>query len=169
MPALFVKPAMEGSSKGIYDFNKALSVDDLNSAAQKLRLRFPGQDLLVETFLSGREFTVSLLGTGDEASVLGSIEHAWAPDAGIDFWTHSIKEDEKTAGAEIDVAAKVDPKDPVVQAAEALALRTWRALGCRDGGRVDVRCQGSGEHAKPFVMEVSQACTSKNVPEGCNH
>jgi len=154
MPALFVKPAMEGSSKGIYDFCKASSADALNAAVKTLRLHFADQDLLVETFLGGREFTVSLLSTGPDAYVLGSIEHGFAPGVTVDFFARSIKEDDNVLTSYLDIA-KVDPTDPLVQAAEALALQAWRALGCRDGGRVDVRCQGHGEHARPFVMEVN--------------
>jgi len=36
--------------------------------------------------------------------------------------------------------------------ASAVALVAWRALGCRDAGRVDLRCDGAGE---PLFMEVN--------------
>jgi D-alanine-D-alanine ligase len=40
----------------------------------------------------------------------------------------------------------------VVAATEAVALRAWRVLGCRDGGRADLRCDESGA---PQFMEVN--------------
>jgi D-alanine-D-alanine ligase len=35
---------------------------------------------------------------------------------------------------------------------ESLALRAWRALGCRDAGRIDVRLDETGE---PHFIEVN--------------
>jgi D-alanine-D-alanine ligase len=42
--------------------------------------------------------------------------------------------------------------DDEVQRAENIALAAWRALDCRDGGRVDLR---SDENGQPQFMEVN--------------
>lgn len=42
--------------------------------------------------------------------------------------------------------------DEEVRRAEALALAAWRVLGCRDGGRIDVRSNG---HGQPSFLEVN--------------
>jgi D-alanine-D-alanine ligase len=42
--------------------------------------------------------------------------------------------------------------DPVVAQVEAMAVAAWRALGCRDGGRMDIRCDGQG---RPSFIEVN--------------
>ena len=44
------------------------------------------------------------------------------------------------------------PEDPVVREVERIALASWRALGCRDGGRVDIRCDGD---QRPNFIEVN--------------
>src|SRR4029078_2623220 len=44
------------------------------------------------------------------------------------------------------------PGDETVQRAEDIALRAWRLLGCRDAGRVDLRCDALGQ---PQFMEVN--------------
>jgi D-alanine-D-alanine ligase len=40
----------------------------------------------------------------------------------------------------------------VAAAAERVALEAWRVLGCRDGGRVDLRCDAQ---QRPQFMEVN--------------
>ncbi len=46
---------------------------ELRSVATELLARFR-QPVLVETYLPGREFTVGIVGTGDEARALGVME-----------------------------------------------------------------------------------------------
>ena len=45
-----------------------------------------------------------------------------------------------------------DEQDPEVREAEAVALAAWRALNCRDAGRVDLRSDSAG---RPNFMEVN--------------
>ena len=53
--------------------------------------------------------------------------------------------------------------------AEAVALAAWRVLGCRDGGRVDLRCDAAG---RPLFMEVNPLAglhpTHSDLPILCN-
>jgi D-alanine-D-alanine ligase-like ATP-grasp enzyme len=74
---VFLKPVTEGSSKGIDHPNRANNAGELEIAVQNLKIRCPGQDILIETFLPGREYTISILGTGCESRVIGVREHLW--------------------------------------------------------------------------------------------
>ncbi len=70
---LFLKPVAEGSGKGVDGRSKVDNKAELESVAKDLLARFH-QPVLVEEFLPGREFTVGLIGTGADATVLGVSE-----------------------------------------------------------------------------------------------
>src|SRR5262249_37503840 len=70
---VFLKPVAEGSGKGVNERSRASNAAEMKSVALDLLARFR-QPVLVETYLSGREFTVGITGTGEEASVLGVME-----------------------------------------------------------------------------------------------
>ncbi|BCR84009.1 D-alanine--D-alanine ligase family protein [Aspergillus chevalieri] len=146
---LFIKPACEGSSKGIYPFSKVTSPSELENGVKKLQARFLGQSILVEKYLTGNEYTVSLLGTGNSAKVLGSLQVNWSNPADGGFYTVSNKNEQGNEHLDQFVDAHNNPE---VQAAEDLALRTWHALECCDVGRVDVRF---GANGKPYVLELN--------------
>lgn len=144
---LFAKPVAEGTSKGISGASKIVDRPALERVCRDLLEQFH-QPVLVETFLSGREFTIGLAGTGAAAEVLGTMEIHLLPGAEADVYSYSNKME--YADRVRYTPARAD--DDEVRRAEALALAAWRALGCRDGGRVDVR---SNERGEPSFIEVN--------------
>ncbi len=87
---LFVKPVAEGTGKGVTAESKIVDGNALRSVGAALLARCR-QPVLVETFLPGREFTVGILGTGDEARVIGSIEIMLLPSAEAEVYSCSNK------------------------------------------------------------------------------
>jgi len=143
---LFVKPVAEGTGKGISARSRVESPAALRAAAADLLARF-GQDVLAETYLPGREFTVGLAGVGAAAEVLGLMEVEFTnPCAGAAIYSYETKADYENR-----VRYQV-PRDGVAAAAAELALACWRALGCRDAGRIDIRCDAAGA---PCFIEVN--------------
>lgn len=143
---LFLKPVAEGSGKGVDEKSKVDGPEDLRATATDLLARFC-QPVLVETFLSGREFTVGITGTGAEAEVLGVTEIV--PLAGYVGAGYGFANKQENWEDKLEIA--VAPPD-YAKAAGDVALAAWRALRCRDGGRIDVRCDGSGA---PHFIEVN--------------
>jgi D-alanine-D-alanine ligase len=142
---LFLKPVAEGSGKGVGAMSK---VDDRNALARTatdLLARFR-QPVLVEEFLPGREFTVGITGTGSEAKVLGVSEIV--PKA--NFIGHGYGFENKEQWE--DKLSIVRATDAESQAAGNVALVAWRALRCRDGGRIDIRQDRAGQ---PCFIEVN--------------
>jgi len=135
---LFAKPVAEGSSKGVTGkslvTSKAALVEICSELLEKYR-----QPVIVEEYLSGREFTVGVLGTGHDARALGTLEVVLLE--GADAGVYSYRN--KTQWENI-VRYGLLESSPLRTEVESVALATWRCLGCRDGGRVDVRLDGGG-------------------------
>jgi len=134
---LFAKPVAEGTAKGIDSRNKIKAPGELDAICRRLLTDYR-QPVLVETYLSGREFTVGIVGTGEKARSVGTVEIVLLDSAEPDVYTYVNKE-------ECEERVRYDfIHGGIADAAESLALAAWRGLGCRDGGRVDVRADANG-------------------------
>jgi len=142
---LFLKPVAEGSGKGIGTNNKVADKAAMRATAADLLARF-GQPVLVEPYLPGREFTVAITGTGAQAEVLGVSEIVKLAGYVGDGYGLQNKEDWH---GRLDIIG-APPAD--AKASGDVALAAWRALRCRDGGRIDIRYDAAG---KPNFIEVN--------------
>lgn len=145
---LFAKPVAEGTGKGVTPASKVRDAIELDRTCRELLVRFQ-QPVLVETFLSGREFTIGMIGTGDEAYALGSLEIVLLASAEADVYSYVNKEECETR---VEYRLVHAAADPLVRRAEEVALEAWRVLRCRDGGRIDIRCDAAGV---PCFLEVN--------------
>jgi D-alanine-D-alanine ligase len=142
---LFAKPVAEGTGKGITAASKITSRDELSTVCRNLLMKFR-QPVLIESFLPGRELTVGIVGTGKEAIALGVMEIHLKNDGEDNAYSFSNKKN-----YEIMVTYEL-VDDPMARSAKETALAAWRALGCRDAGRIDLRADASG---CPNVIDVN--------------
>jgi D-alanine-D-alanine ligase len=138
---LFAKPIAEGTGKGISPASCISSFEELQGVCGELLQRFD-QPVLVETYLCGREFTVGLLGSGDEARVLGTLEIVLLSNAEPGAYSYTNKERCEEL-VRYDFVSGIN--DDEVQEAERIALAAWKELQGRDGGRIDLRSDGNGQ------------------------
>jgi D-alanine-D-alanine ligase len=143
---VFVKPVAEGTGKGVSAASRIDAPAGLATACLQLMRQYQ-QPVLVEEFLPGREFTVGVIGTGVAAEALGTMEVHLGPKADADIYTFDNK-----AHWEDRVSYTLLVEEPLVQSIESLAVSAWRALGCRDGGRLDIRLDATG---KPNFIEAN--------------
>lgn len=132
---LFVKPSSEGSSVGISRVNQPSELP----AALEEAFRHD-DDVLVEKFLSGPEYTVAILGE----QILPSIRIQPASDF-YDYEAKYISDDTQyfcPSGLSAEKEAELSE----------LVLNAWRTLGCSGWGRVDVMMDGDGSF---FLLEVN--------------
>jgi len=142
---LFAKPVAEGTGKGITDASRINNQKELEEACAALLAKFQ-QPVLVETFLPGREFTVGIIGTGADAYIPGVMEVIFTQNVREEIYSYANKEGWK---------GRIDYRladDEAARKAAALSLAAWRGLGCRDGGRVDLRVDAAG---MPSFIEVN--------------
>jgi D-alanine-D-alanine ligase len=142
---LFAKPLGEGTGKGITPASRIGSAAELRGVCAKLLATFH-QPVLIETYLSGREFTTGVIGTGAEAEVVGTMEVIFLEKAEAHAYTYVNKEycDDKTRYR---LATGRDEEQ-----CRDLALKAWRTIGARDAGRVDIRMDANGV---PNFIEVN--------------
>lgn len=144
-PPLFVKPAAEGSSKGVTERSRVADRGALKDACAEL-IRLFRQPVLVESYLPGREMTVGIVGNGDEARVVGVMEVVFKEGTDPDY----------TALNKAEYVERMEYRlldgEPMARRAREVALGAYRALSCRDAARVDLRCDASGE---PCFLEVN--------------
>lgn len=143
---LIVKPNAEGSSKGVHPASVVRSEAELRDTAKKLIDKYK-QPVLVEQYISGREFTVGLLGERrprvlpimevvfldkQEATPVYSFEHK-------QDWNNKLR---------YDVPARLDFAQQ--RAIERAAREAFLALNCRDVARIDFRMDAQG---RPYFLE----------------
>jgi D-alanine-D-alanine ligase len=103
--------------------------------------------VLVESYLPGRELTVGIVGNGGAARPLGVMEVIFAHGSDRSFYTALNKSE-----FELRIRYSLLNGCPLSVRARQIALAAYDALGCRDAGRVDLRCAEDGE---PHFLEIN--------------
>jgi D-alanine-D-alanine ligase len=149
-----VKPLYEGSSKGIYNASVVRTAEELKRQVKRVLSDY-NQPALVEKFISGREFTVAVLGNGIDINVLPIVEIRFdsLPDGVNPIYSYEAKWIWDTLDNPIDVhecPAKIPTK--LQKEIEAVCRETYRVLRCRDWCRIDIRLD---EEGRPNVLELN--------------
>ncbi|MEM1056192.1 MAG: D-alanine--D-alanine ligase [Bacteroidota bacterium] len=137
---VFVKPRYEGTAKGIAPSSRCDDPARLGAEVER-QLALYGQDLIVERFVEGAEFTVGVVGTGTEAEALPVLQRATELETGIGLHALERHEDASNPFA-YDVDAVLSPELEAALQRDALAAH--RALECRDFSRSDFRVDVEG-------------------------
>ncbi len=149
-----VKPAREDASHGI-DAESVVRGDDALRARVAHVVRTYRQPALVEEFVSGREFNVALLGSGDDVDVLplGEIDYSRLDAAHPHLLTYAAKWDEESPvyRATPSIGARPMARE-LEKAIHAAARAAYSALGLAGYGRVDLRLD---ERDTPRVIDVN--------------
>lgn len=135
---LFIKPVAEGTGKGISGKSRANTPQELLSVCREQLRKYPA-GLLVEEYLPGREFTVGIIGTGSKSRPVGIMEIVYKQTNAAGIYSLDTKSNYE------EMVSYAVPEEPIKHTCTDLAIRSWNILGCRDGGRVDIRYDRNGK------------------------
>jgi len=147
-PAI-IKPAWEGSSKGIRLSSKVHDIKELEKELNRLREYYLWQTLLIEHFIDGREITVGMIGNSPP-QVLGMMEikpKKLKPEEFI--YSLEVKRDYLK---QVEYISPPEINNSIREKLERNAVTLFRAFGCRDVCRFDFRIDASGT---PFFLEAN--------------
>lgn len=155
---VLVKPNSEGSSKGV--FNDSLITDPKRLPAKIREIQQTyGDGVLVEEFLPGREFTVTVMGNprvGKGTYMLPIVEQNYDifPDKLNKFVSYEAKwlfEDSLPNPHDAYMCpAKLPPT--LTKLIESVCLAAFETTNCRDIARIDLRLDAKG---KPQLLEIN--------------
>ena len=151
---LIVKPAWEDASVGIDNESIVYNVDTLKKRVEFVFNSFK-QPALVEEFITGRELNVAIFGDREPRVLpISEIDFSAMPENLHPIVSYQAKWDpmHEAYHKTIPICPAILPDETRVEA-ESMALQCFRAVGCRDYARVDMRL--SKEDNKLYVLEVN--------------
>lgn len=150
---LIVKPIAQGSSAGITNksvvHNEAELKDQIDFVVENF-----SQEAIVETFLSGREFSIAMLGNPPEILSVIEARHDGLPENYQPLDSLEVKWffEETPEGRDNHLVCPADLSPSLLKKIEKICFKTWKALDILDWCRIDLRCN---ENEDVFVLEVN--------------
>jgi len=143
---LFIKPLREGDGKGIGIDSIVYDFESYQNKVQSSYTSFK-QSALVEKYLSGREFTVSILGSDFNNEPIAMPIEITFPEK--NSYNKILGYETKKENKEMVIA--IDNED-IFKSVVSIAKRSFIALGARDYGRIDIIMD---ENDCPYFLEAN--------------
>lgn len=152
---LIVKPKNEDCSLGIQNDSVVINEVELRKKINFLMESYK-EPVLVEEYIDGREINVTVLGNKDEIKVLPISEIVFGSSYDnkkwkiVDFdakWKIESVNYKDTPGV-----CPANLSSDILKRIQELSVTTYKACGCRDYARIDLRLSQNGT---PFFLEVN--------------
>jgi D-alanine-D-alanine ligase len=150
---MMVKPSRQDASLGINSRSVCHTVAQLERQVRYIHEIYE-QEALVEEFLDGREFNVSVIGDQDpQVLAIGEIDFSGLSEEEPRIVSYRAKWDEESPmyGATVPICPANIPKR-LENRIKQIAVRSYQCIGCRDYARVDMRTDA---HGGIHVLEVN--------------
>ncbi len=143
---VFIKPSNRGGGVGIDSNSLVNNIFDLEKKVTSIRMEL-NSDSIIENYLPGREFSVSILKNNDTDDFLVMPIELIAPSD--NNGARILGGDTKSQNTE----QAIEVTDVILKSrVSALALSVFKSLGARDYGRIDIRLDANGT---PHFLEAN--------------
>ncbi len=151
---VIIKPLYEGSSKGIKNNSVVYTLADLHERVNEAIGTYK-QPVIIERFLSGREFTVGVLGNYPNVEILPIVEidHSQLPEGAVPIYSYEAKWIWDTREKPLAIfKCPADVTPDLKNRIESVVRQTCKVLRIRDWCRIDVRLDDA---EIPHILEVN--------------
>lgn len=148
---IIVKPLSQGSGAGITNKSVVYEKASLLKQAEFVINTFK-QPAMIEPFLTGREFSVAMLGNPPRILPIIEPDHSLLPKEYLPLDSLEVKWvfEEQTEKHHLICPARTDGR--LYEKIKNICLDAWSALEIKDWCRVDLRCDADN---KPYILEVN--------------
>ena len=158
---MIVKPAYEDASVGIENESIVENVDKLKERTEYI-FKYFEQPALIEEFIEGRELNLAILGDLEPVALpISEIDFTEMPDHLHNIVSYQAKWDphHEAYHKTIPICPAPLPKR-IEKRAKEIALKAFKAMGCRDYARVDMRL------SKDNLLYVLEVNPNPDLTEG---
>jgi D-alanine-D-alanine ligase len=150
---MFVKPSRQDASLGINGDSVCRTAEQLKKQISYIHGVYE-QEALIEEFLDGREFNVSVIGDKNpEVLAISEIDFAGLPEDEPKIVSYRAKWDEESPMYKFTVPiCPANLPKRLENRIKNIAIRSSQCIGCRDYARVDMRSDSRGNI---YVLEVN--------------
>lgn len=151
---LIVKPSRQHAAIGISQDSVVIDSQELEEGIKYLFKHYPGE-VIVEEFIDGRELSATVIGNGRHAVVLPYIERVFTGEFSDNWniYTYNGKWEESSWEFWASkIVCPVRTGQLLEKRLDRLSLNAYRAFGCRDIARLDIRVD---QNEKPYLIDVN--------------
>jgi D-alanine-D-alanine ligase len=150
---MMAKPSRQDASLGINSNSVCFTFEQLQKQILYIHKAYE-QEALVEEFLDGREFNVSVIGDKNpEVLAISEINFAGLPEDEPKIVSYRAKWDEESPMYQFTIPiCPADLPKRLENRIKSIAIRSSQCIGCRDYARVDMRADS---HGSIYVLEVN--------------
>ena len=144
---VIVKPNSEGSGKGISDSSVISNSAEMRRIIEE-NMDVYKQDVLVEEYIRGREFTVGILGNADDTRIFTPMEIIFN-DGETGIYSYDVK---RNFREHVRYECPPNLHRDLLDEIKKTAGKIYRILKCRDCARIDFRLSPEG---RLYFIEVN--------------
>ncbi len=161
---LIVKPSGQHAGIGISQDSVVIDQDELAQRVRYVLKHYPGE-VIAEEFVDGRELHITVLGNGRHVVALPPCEIVFGGEFADnwDVYTYAAKWDnESWEYWDARLVAPARAGKVLDKRLERLAIRAYKAFGCRDIARMDIRVD---KNDRAYIVDVNMNPSLNNYDD----